>query len=94
MLFPKTIKFNIKSYAKTVKLVHKIAIFLYSEFNGNRRPYSNTKKKINFEANKLQRQWLYVNSRMIICVILTNIPHHLPAAGDNAGYMKFQDALI
>jgi len=53
MLFPKTIKFNIKSYAKTVKLVHKIAIFLYSEFNGNRRPYSNTKKKINFEANKL-----------------------------------------
>lgn len=37
MLFPK-IKFNIKSYAKTVKSVYKMAIFLYSEFNGNRRP--------------------------------------------------------
>jgi len=38
VLFPKTIKLSIKSYAKTVKLVHKMAIFLYSEFNGNMRP--------------------------------------------------------
>jgi len=38
VLVPKIIKLNIKSYAKTVKLAHKMAIFLYSEFNGNMRP--------------------------------------------------------
>lgn len=46
VLFP-NIKLDIKSYAKTVKLAHKMAIFLYSEFNGNMRPYVFQHKKEN-----------------------------------------------
>jgi hypothetical protein len=48
----KDYQFNVNSYAKTVKLVHKIAILLYSEFNGTTISISTWKRKINFKVNQ------------------------------------------